>query len=112
MVVQFTIAIGKRSLPSETLCPVSDLNRNKHGPDWTNAKRCLVISIHFGVSGAERPRLLPIRDEQMRDRDFQPILDWIQTIPGKGWFMLLRLYSPRESFFIKAWRPSEVALVR
>jgi hypothetical protein len=38
--------------------------------------------------------------------------NWIQTVPGKGWFMLLRLYSPRESFFTKAWRPSEVALVR
>jgi hypothetical protein len=38
--------------------------------------------------------------------------NWIQTMPGKGWFMLLRLYSPRESFFTKAWRPSEVALVR
>jgi hypothetical protein len=38
--------------------------------------------------------------------------NWIQTMPGKGWFMLLRLYSPRESFFTKTWRPSEVALVR
>jgi hypothetical protein len=38
--------------------------------------------------------------------------NWIQTMPGKGWFMLLRLYSPRESFFTKAWRPSEVTLVR
>jgi hypothetical protein len=37
---------------------------------------------------------------------------WIQTMPGKGWFMLLRLYSPRESFFTKAWRPGEVELVR
>jgi hypothetical protein len=38
--------------------------------------------------------------------------NWIQTTPGKGWFTILRLYSPRESFFTKAWRPSEVALVR
>jgi hypothetical protein len=38
--------------------------------------------------------------------------NWIQTVAGKGWFMLLRLYSPRESFFTKAWRPSEVELVR
>jgi hypothetical protein len=38
--------------------------------------------------------------------------NWIQTVPGKGWFMLLRLYSPRESFFTKAWRPSEVTLLR
>ncbi|MCY1186644.1 hypothetical protein D9M73_275360 [compost metagenome] len=38
--------------------------------------------------------------------------NWIQTMPDKGWFMLLRLYSPLESFFTKAWRPSEVELVR
>jgi len=38
--------------------------------------------------------------------------NWIQTMPGKGWFMLLRLYSPRESFFTQAWRPTEVTVVR
>jgi hypothetical protein len=38
--------------------------------------------------------------------------NWIQTVPGKGWFTILRLYSPRESFFTKAWRLSEIALVR
>jgi hypothetical protein len=38
--------------------------------------------------------------------------NWIQTMPGKGWFTLLRLYSPLESFFTKAWRLSEIELVR
>jgi hypothetical protein len=38
--------------------------------------------------------------------------NWIQTVPGKGWFTILRLYSPLEPFFTKAWRPSEVELVR
>jgi len=37
---------------------------------------------------------------------------WIQTMPGKGWFMLLRLYSPKPSFFDRTWRPSEVELVK
>ena len=37
---------------------------------------------------------------------------WIQTMPGKGWFLLLRLYSPKESFFTKTWRPSEIELVK
>jgi len=37
--------------------------------------------------------------------------NWIQTMPGKGWFVLLRLYSPLEPFFTKEWRPSEVELV-
>jgi hypothetical protein len=38
--------------------------------------------------------------------------NWIQTMPGKGWFTLLRLYSPLPSFFDKSWRLSEVELVR
>jgi hypothetical protein len=34
--------------------------------------------------------------------------NWIQTDPNKGWFTILRLYSPLESFFTKTWRPSEI----
>jgi len=38
--------------------------------------------------------------------------NWIQTMPGKGWFAILRLYSPLEPFFTKEWRPSEIEAVR
>jgi hypothetical protein len=38
--------------------------------------------------------------------------NWIQTDPKKGWFTILRLYSPLEPFFAKTWRPSEVELVK
>ena len=31
--------------------------------------------------------------------------------PAKGWFTILRLYSPLEPFFTKEWRPSEIELV-
>ncbi len=34
--------------------------------------------------------------------------NWIQTDPDKGWFTLLRLYSPKPSFFDKSWRLSEI----
>jgi hypothetical protein len=34
--------------------------------------------------------------------------NWIQTLPGKGWFMILRLYSPLELWFDKSWRPGEI----
>jgi hypothetical protein len=37
--------------------------------------------------------------------------NWIQTDPSKGWFTILRLYSPMQSFFDKSWRPSEIELV-
>ena len=38
--------------------------------------------------------------------------NWIQTVPGKGWFTLLRLYSPLESFFTREWRLGEIELVQ
>ena len=38
--------------------------------------------------------------------------NWIQTDPKKGWFTILRLYSPLEPFFTKKWRPSEIELVK
>ena len=38
--------------------------------------------------------------------------NWIQTDPDKGWFVILRLYSPLKSFFDKTWRPSEIELVK
>ena len=34
--------------------------------------------------------------------------NWIQTVPGKGWLGILRLYSPLQPFFDKSWRPSEI----
>lgn len=34
--------------------------------------------------------------------------NWIQTVPGQGFFVILRLYSSLEPFFDKTWRPSEI----
>ena len=36
--------------------------------------------------------------------------NWVQTIPSKGWFMILRLYGPLEPWFDKTWRPGEIEL--
>ncbi|MFB9175148.1 DUF1254 domain-containing protein [Roseibium salinum] len=38
--------------------------------------------------------------------------NWIQTDPEKGWFTILRLYSPLPSFFDKSWQPSEIELAK
>jgi hypothetical protein len=34
--------------------------------------------------------------------------NWIQTVPSKGFFLILRLYGPLESWFDKTWRPGEI----
>ena len=38
--------------------------------------------------------------------------NWIQTVPKKGWFCLLRLCSPTEAWFDKTRRPGDVELVK
>lgn len=37
--------------------------------------------------------------------------NWVQTIPGKGWNMLFRLYGPGKPWFDKTWRPGDAELV-
>ena len=34
--------------------------------------------------------------------------NWIQTVPGKGWFTFLRLYGALEPWFDKTWRPGDI----
>jgi hypothetical protein len=34
--------------------------------------------------------------------------NWIQTVPGKGWFTLFRFYGPLEPFFAKTWKPDDI----
>jgi hypothetical protein len=38
--------------------------------------------------------------------------NWVQIIPGKSEFTLLRLYGPLEPRFKQTWRPDNIALVR
>jgi hypothetical protein len=37
--------------------------------------------------------------------------NWTQTVSGKGWFAILRLYGPLETWFDKSWRPGDFELV-
>ena len=38
--------------------------------------------------------------------------NWVQTVPGKGWFPAWRLYGPLEPWFDKTWRLGEIELVK
>ncbi|MDP2244795.1 DUF1214 domain-containing protein [Pseudomonas sp.] len=38
--------------------------------------------------------------------------NWIQTIPGKGWNMLFRLYGPLEPWFDKTWKLNEIEQIK
>ena len=33
--------------------------------------------------------------------------EWIQTIPGKGWFTYFRIYGPEAAAFDGSWKPGD-----
>ncbi|TIX43163.1 MAG: DUF1214 domain-containing protein, partial [Mesorhizobium sp.] len=37
--------------------------------------------------------------------------NWVQTMPGKGWNTLIRLYGPQQPWFDKSWKPGDFELV-
>ena len=37
-----------------------------------------------------------------------PESNWVQTIPGRGWFTAVRLYSPGEQVFDGTWRLGDI----
>jgi len=38
--------------------------------------------------------------------------NWIETIPGRGWTAISRLYGPLEPFFDQSWKLNDVELVK
>ena len=38
--------------------------------------------------------------------------NWVQTVPGKGFWLILRLYGPLDPWFDQTWRPGKIELVR
>ena len=38
--------------------------------------------------------------------------NWLQTVPGKSWFTILRMYGPLEPWINKTWRPGEIEIVQ
>ncbi|MHC4882833.1 MAG: DUF1254 domain-containing protein [Planctomycetota bacterium] len=38
--------------------------------------------------------------------------NWIETIGGKSWFVIFRMYSPLKPWIDQTWRPGEVELVK
>jgi len=38
--------------------------------------------------------------------------NWLETISGKSWFVILRMYGPLKPWLEQTWRPGEIELVR
>jgi hypothetical protein len=65
-----------------------------------------------------KSRRLVVNDNGSVDVWFGPealagkVNNWILTIPGRGWNMILHLYDPLESWFNKTWRPGKIEEVK
>jgi len=38
--------------------------------------------------------------------------NWLRTVPGKGYFVIFRLYSPQQAFFDQTWKPDDIVKAR
>jgi hypothetical protein len=38
--------------------------------------------------------------------------NWLRTVPGKGYFAILRLYAPGEAAISKSWKPGDIESVQ
>jgi hypothetical protein len=38
--------------------------------------------------------------------------NWLVTIPGKGFFVILRLYGPTQAFYDQTWKPGDIEKIR
>jgi hypothetical protein len=43
---------------------------------------------------------------------FHGRLPWQATVPGRGFFAIIRLYSPTEGAFDASWKPDDFALMK
>jgi hypothetical protein len=73
----------------------------------------MVVEVPPGVLGlADDAWMRCIADLGVTGADKGKESNWIQTVPGKGWFTILRLYGALEPWFDKTWRPGEIEAVR
>ncbi|WP_087725885.1 DUF1254 domain-containing protein [Pandoraea sp. PE-S2T-3] len=77
----------------------------------------LQTSQPFPSKNNKRDKLITNADGSV-DLYFGPVApkgkeaNWMQTVPGKGWFTILRLYGPLDAWFDKTWKPGEIEEVQ
>jgi hypothetical protein len=79
----------------------SMLQTDQQFPSVSSQKKGLIVNPDTSVDIYFGPNAPPGKEA-----------NWIQTIPGKGWFTMIRLYGPLEPWFDKTWRPGEIELMK
>lgn len=79
----------------------SELQTDQQFPSLNSYRKDLIMNPDSSLDIWFSPKAPPGKEK-----------NWIQTIPGKGWYAGLRLYGPLEPWFDKTWRPGEIELVK
>jgi hypothetical protein len=78
---------------------------------------CSVLDQRFPAVGSQS-KALQVNADGSVDVYFGPKApagkegNWVQTISGKAWFTILRLYGPLDPWFNKTWRPDDIRRVK
>jgi hypothetical protein len=78
----------------------SELQTDAQFPSISSQKKDLVVNSDGSVDVYFAPTAPPGHEA-----------NWVQTVPGKGWNALFRLYGPLQPWFDKTWKPGEIELV-
>lgn len=79
----------------------SYLQTDQQFPSIGNQRAGLVVNADTSVDVYFGPKPPPGKES-----------NWVQTIPGKGWWVMLRLYGPLQPWFDKSWKPGEIELMK
>ncbi len=83
----------------------------------TQTRSELQTDQQFPSTGSQKPGVVVNTDSSV-DIYFGPKApegkesNWVQTVPGKGWFVILRLYGPLQPWFDKTWKPDDIVEVK
>ena len=78
----------------------SMLQTDQHFPSVSSQTKGLMVNADGSIDVYFGPKAPPGKEK-----------NWVQTVPGKGWNTILRLYGPLETWFNKTWRPGEIELL-
>jgi len=85
---------------------------------YENQTRTLIDNKEQSASRSSRSEGLQTNGDGSVDLYFGPQApagkqnNWIQTVPGRGWFGYVRLYGPLEAYFKREWPLPNIVLVK
>jgi hypothetical protein len=81
---------------------------------YDNLTKLIIQNDQMWPSVHSNSKKLAVNPDGSVDIRFGPVAtegkahNWLQTIPGKEWYIILRVYNAPESCFNQGWKPGEI----